>query len=158
MKVTEVMTKSPASCSRDTNLGTAVEIMWSRNCGFLPIVSSDEAVVGVITDRDMSIALATRNRLPGDITVQEISAGTIYSCKPDDDIRTALGTMAKKKVRRLPVVDSAGMLNGVLSIADIVLHADSRTEGSLSSQEIVSTLRELYSAEVAQPQKRVATA
>jgi CBS domain-containing protein len=132
--------------------------MWSRNCGFLPIVGPQEAVVGVITDRDMSIALATRNRLPGEITVKEVASGTTHSCKADDDIRTALGTMAAKKVRRLPVLDGAGKLKGVLSIDDIVLRADSRTDGSLSPDELLRSLREVYSAQLQPAQKKAATA
>ena len=89
MKVSEAMTKSPAYCSADANLGAAAEIMWKRNCGFLPVVSPQQNVVGVITDRDMCIAMATRNRLPGQVTVQEISSMVTYSCRPDDDIQAA---------------------------------------------------------------------
>jgi CBS domain-containing protein len=130
--------------------------MLSRNCGFLPIIDPQDTVVGVITDRDMSIALATRNRLPGEITVKEVSSGTTHSCKTDDDIRTALGTMAAKKVRRLAVLDGGGKLKGILSVDDIVLRADSRAGGSLSSDEILRSLRDVYSAQLQTAQKKVA--
>ena len=86
MKVSEVMTKAPAYCSADTSLGAAAEIMWNHNCGILPVVSPQQSVVGVITDRDMCMAMATRNRLPGQVTVQEVSSVVIYSCQPDDDV------------------------------------------------------------------------
>jgi CBS domain-containing protein len=129
MKVNEVMTKSPAYCSTDTNLGAAAEIMWKRNCGFLPVVSPQQNVVGVITDRDMCIAMATRNRLPGQVTVQEISSMVTYSCRPDDDVQAAMETMADKKVRRLPVIDAAGKLEGILSVDDVILRTDSQIPG-----------------------------
>ena len=74
MKVREVMTKVPAYCRAGTSLAAAAEIMWNRNCGFLPFVSPQQSVVGVITDRDMCIAMATRNRLPDQVTVQEVSS------------------------------------------------------------------------------------
>jgi CBS-domain-containing membrane protein len=106
----------------------------------------------------MGIALATRNRLPGEIIVKEVTSGTTHSCKADDDIRTALGTMAAKKVRRLPVLDGAGKLKGILSIDDIVLRADSQADGSLSSDEILRSLREIYSAQLQSAQKKAATA
>ena len=132
--------------------------MWNRNCGFLPVLSPQQNVVGVITDRDMCIAMATRNRLPGQVTVQEFSSVVIYSCQPDDDVRAAMETMADKKVRRLPVIDADGKLAGILSLDDIVLHADSQARGSLSPEYILSILRKLYESQLRQTREKAATA
>jgi CBS domain-containing protein len=158
MKVNEVRTKSPAYCSADTNLGAAAEIMWKRNCGFLPVVSPQQNVVGVITDRDMCIAMATRNRLPGQVTVQEISSMVTYSCQPDDDVQAAMDIMADKKVRRLPVIDASGKLEGILSVDDVILRAGSQIPGSLAPEYILSTLRKLYDSQLRQERAKAATA
>jgi CBS domain-containing protein len=158
MKVSEVMTKSPAYCTSDTNLGAAAEIMWKRNCGFLPVLSPQQSVVGVVTDRDMCIAMATRNRLPGQVTVREVSSAVTYSCRPDDDLQAALKTMADKGVRRLPVIDAAGKLEGVLSVDDVILRTDSQIPGSLASEEVVTTLRKLYESQLRQGRARAAIA
>lgn len=158
MKVNEVMTKSPAYCSADTNLGAAAEIMWKRNCGFLPVVGPQQNVVGVITDRDMCIAMATRNRLPGQVTVQEISSMVTYSCRPDDDVQAAMDIMSDKKVRRLPVIDTAGKLEGILSVDDVILRTDSQIPGSLAPEYILSTLRKLYDSQLRQERAKAATA
>jgi len=158
MKVSEVMTKAPAYCSADASLAAAAEIMWKHNCGFLPVVSPQQRVVGVITDRDMCIAMATRNRLPSQVPVQEISSVVIHSCQPDDDIQTAMKTMADKKVRRLPVMDADGKLMGILSLDDIILHADSQVPGSLSPEYILSTLRKLYESQLRQTGEKAASA
>jgi CBS domain-containing protein len=158
MKVSEVMTKTPAYCSAEKSLAAAAEIMWNHNCGFLPVVSPQQRVVGVITDRDMCIAMATRNRLPSQVTVQEISSVVIYSCQPDDDIRAAMKTMADKKVRRLPVMGADGKLEGILSLDDIILHADSQARGSLSPEYILSILRKLYESQLRQTREKAATA
>jgi len=158
MKVREVMTKSPACCSADTNLGAAAEIMWNNNCGFLPILDSEQKVVGVLTDRDMCIAMATRNRLPGEITARQVSSGATYSCKLEDDISTALETMNEKRIRRLPVLDATGELAGVLSVDDLVLHADSDAGSSLSSEVVVHSLKKLYSSQLGKTQSKAASA
>ena len=124
MKVREVMTKSPACCSSDTNLGAAAEIMWNSNCGFLPILSSEQEVVGVLTDRDICIAMVTRNRLPGEITAQQVSSGVIYSCKSEDDIITALATMKENGVRRqcsMPRASSPGLSLSMTSCSSLIL-------------------------------------
>jgi CBS domain-containing protein len=158
MKVSELMTKSPAYCTTDTNLGAAAEIMWKRNCGFLPVLSPQQNVVGVVTDRDMCIAMATRNQLPGQVTVQQVSSAVTHSCRPDDDLQSALRTMADKGVRRLPVIDAVGKLEGVLSVDDVILRTDSQIPGSLASEDVVSTLRRLYESQLRQGRAKSAIA
>ena len=144
MYVKSVMVRTPAFCRPETNLGVVAEILWNRNCGILPIVDAQERVVGVVTDRDLAIALGTRNRLPGDITAREVTKGDVYSCKPDDDISAALNTMAEKRVRRLLVVNNEGKLEGILSMDDIVLHAAAKSAGKpsdVSLEDVVKTLK-----------------
>ena len=157
MKVCEVMTKSPACCSSDTNLGAAAEIMWNSNCGFLPILGSQEKVVGVLTDRDMCIAMATRNRLPGDITVQQVSSGVIYSCKSEDDINAALETMKEKGFAACQCSMPQARSQGVLSVDDLVLHADSEVRGSLSSG-MLFRVSENYTSQLRQTRRKTASA
>jgi CBS domain-containing protein len=147
MKVEGIMVKTVASCNADMNLGEAVEVMWNRDCGILPIVNAESKVTGVITDRDIAVALGTRNRLPGEITVKEVASSDLYCCKPEDEVHLALHTMASAKVRRLPVVNKAGKLEGILSMDDVVAHAEMANQGSdVSADKVVDTLKEVYSA------------
>ena len=147
MRVKDVMMRTPATCTSETNLGSAVEIMWSRNCGILPVIDGEQKVVGVVTDRDICIALGTRNRLPGEIAVREVASDKPFTCNPDEDIRTALTTMTHAKVRRLPVVNPEGKLEGILSMDDVVLHSDAKIAGKtseLSHDNVVETLKMVY--------------
>jgi len=147
MKVKYIMMGTPASCTPETNLGSAVEIMWNRNCGILPVVDAQQEVIGVVTDRDICVALGTRNRLPGEITVREVASFRPFTCTPEDDISTALKTMTQGKVRRLPVVNPEGKLEGILSMDDIVLHSDARNAGrasELTHDNVVETLQKVY--------------
>ena len=147
MKVKEVMMRTAASCNRESNLGEAVEILWNRNCGILPVVDAEQKVIGVITDRDVCIALGTRNRLPCDVTVGEVASGMLFVCRPDDEIRSAMASMAEAKVRRLPVVTADGKLEGILSMDDIVTHSETRggkAVSELSHDVVVETLKAVY--------------
>lgn len=162
MKVADVMTKPPAYCSPQTNVAAAVEILWRNNCGILPIVNSQEKVIGLITDRDICVALGTRNQLPSEITVSEVASGKVIACKPDDDLRGALATMAQAKVRRLPVIDAASKLQGILSMDDVVLRTETGTlkrDSELSFEDIVSTLKSVYAPQpLRAAQRKVAAA
>jgi CBS domain-containing protein len=147
MKVRDIMVTTPAYCSADTNLAAATEIFWNRNCGMLPIVDAENKVVGVVTDRDICIRLGTQNQRPGEIAVNEVASQKVFSCHPDDDIHTALDIMSRAKVRRLPVINHEGILQGVLSMDDVVRKTDAiATErmAELSHLEVVNTLRGIY--------------
>ena len=151
MKVKDVMTEAPYYCQPETNLGSATELMWNADCGFLPVRSVDGKVVGVVTDRDICVALGTRNRLPGDVTAGEVMSGRVYSCAPDDDIHTALQTMKEGKVRRLPVITKNGTLVGVVSTDDVLLRAESTGLGpqpELSSDEVVRAFRRITQRQI----------
>lgn len=159
MKVADIMVRTAASCHANANLGEAVEIMWHHNCGVLPVVSEDGKVTGVITDRDICIALGTRNRLPGEIAVKDVAGPHIHSCKPDDDVHAALETMARAKVRRLPVLNKNGRLEGILSMDDIVSHADTASPArDPSAAAVVNTLKAVYSSSLPQRAQRPAAA
>jgi len=147
MKVKDVMTQSAVCCGTGTNVAAAVELMWVNNCGMLAVVGTNAKLAGVVTDRDICIALGTRNRPAGELTLGEIATGNIITCKPEDEIHEALQTMADKQVRRLPVVDEEGIPHGILSLDDIITHADlNKWQGccELSSEEIIRALKKLY--------------
>src|SRR4029077_7384952 len=123
----EIMTVDPKACTTTTNLAEAASFMWDYDCGMLPVVAEGGTVVGLITDRDICIGGATKDRNLSNIAVEEIMSGNVYSCAPEDDVHKALETMRQRKVRRLPVVAPDGTLQGILSINDITLKAKGTT-------------------------------
>lgn len=153
MKVKDAMTGTAYYCQLDTNLGSATELMWVGNCGFLPVMGPNGKIAGVVTDRDICIALGTRNRLPGDVTVGAVMSGRLFACSPDDDVHIALQLMQEGGVRRLPVIGGNGTLVGVISIDDLVLRAETPGIGKrpeLSIEEVVQTYRAIDQRRVPQ--------
>jgi CBS domain-containing protein len=138
MKVTDVMTDSPRVCALDTNLAATAELMLDGDCGFLPVVEEGK-LVGVVTDRDLYIALATRNRRASEMTVREVVQTPVYTCRPDDDVRAALATMKQHQVRRLPVEGFGGTVVGIVSMNDLALAAGPRK--SLRDADVVNVLQ-----------------
>jgi CBS domain-containing protein len=140
MKVQEVMTQDVKACFPDTNLAAAAALMWQNDCGILPVVINGGNAVGVITDRDIAIAVGTRGRTPQELRVDEVIHGPVIACAPDDDVHTALKTMRKDKVRRLPVLSDDGALKGILSLNDVVIHAQKGNK-ELDYDDVVSTFK-----------------
>ena len=138
MKVRDVMIKNVKFCSPGLNLAAATEILWKAGCGTLPVVENGR-VLGMITDRDIAIALGTRNVKASEGVVREVSLPKLFYCSSEDDIQVALQTMGAQKVRRLPVIDSKGSLEGILCLDDIVLFAEEK--GELSYADVIETLR-----------------
>jgi len=146
MKVKEIMTASAVSCGPEMNVAEAVQLMWERNVGILPVVDAVGKLTGVVTDRDICIALGTRNRLASEIKVSEIAIPKVFTCTPEDDVHEALSLLSAKQVRRLPVVNEKGTV-GVLSMDDVVLHSEvGKLRGAcdLSSEEVTQVLKRVY--------------
>jgi CBS domain-containing protein len=144
MKVQDLMTQRVTTCAPETNLADAARLMWMRSCGTLPVIDGRGEVVGMITDRDICIATGCRRRDPATILVSEVMTKQAYSCSPETDVREALQIMRQKQVRRLPVIDSAGKLCGLLSMDDVALkiQADLKPPEP-GAQEIYATLKSI---------------
>ena len=144
MRVQDIMTANVEACSPESDLAAAATIMWKRDCGSVPVVDGERKVVGMITDRDICMALSTRNKLASEIKVGEVISGNVYACAPDDKVRDALETMQSAQLRRLPVVDAGGVLHGILSVNDVVIHSDKgRSKKHISHKEVIRTLKAL---------------
>ena len=149
MKVQECMTSPAHSCTTDASLVTAARIMWDYQVGALPVLDSEGHPVGMITDRDICMAAARKDRFAGTITVLETMSPNPFTVKPDDDLSKALDTMAARQVRRLPVIDDAHHLVGILSINDAAAAAETGERDFRGKPEvfakIVSALRRIAS-------------
>ena len=146
MKVREIMTTDVRSCSPDASLAEAATLMWENDCGAVPLVNGAGQAVGIITDRDICMAVSTKNRLASDITVGEVSAGHVRTCRPEADVNEALNLMRRGQFRRLPVTDEDGVLVGILSLADVIRHAkkgESKKARHVPHKDVMRVLKAL---------------
>ena len=120
MKISTLMTADPITCLPSTNLPEAAELMLKGDCGILPVVEQGQ-LRGVVTDRDLFIAVATRNVRPSAVTVGSVMKGRSFTCGPDDDVDVVLEMMKTHAVRRIPVVGFGNTVIGIVSLNDIVL-------------------------------------
>jgi CBS domain-containing protein len=139
MLVSDIMKRPPATCSTNASVADVARIMHDNKCGFVPIIDPRGAVVGVVTDRDVCLLVGDKHRAMTHISVEAAMSRPVFSCYADEKVQVALGTMARRHVRRLPVLNKNGHLEGVLSIDDVIQAPGRR--GAPTAEEIVSALR-----------------
>jgi len=120
MQVFEAMTPDVVSVLPDTKLVDAALAMRNLDVGPLPVVDEGR-LVGVITDRDITVRATAEGRDPRITEVGEVMTPEIVACREDDDVRIAARMMQDAQLRRLLVVDDRGLLVGIVSLGDLVL-------------------------------------
>ncbi len=137
MKVRDIMTTNTISVRGDTLLKEAARIMVRNQISGLPVIDSDGRLVGIVTEgdflrqevsRDRPYRLSLLDALFGDSTpetpiaetVAEVMTDKVVTITPEASIGEAARLMASRNVKRLPVVGDEGVLEGIISRADIV--------------------------------------
>jgi CBS domain-containing protein len=120
MQVREIMTSNAETISSDANLMEAAQKMKMLEVGALPIWETDE-LVGIITDRDITVRAIAEGKDPSNTYVNEIMTREVLCCFEEDDIHEAAEMMEEKSIHRLIVLDSEGEAVGFVSLADFAV-------------------------------------
>ena len=131
MKVKEIMTASPASCTEDTPLQEIARTMVGRDCGAVPVVRDGRTLAGIITDRDIVVRAVAEGRNPLTLKAKDCMTSPATSIREDASLNECTDLMESKKIRRMPVVDSSGALVGIVAQADVARHASHEEAGEL---------------------------
>lgn len=142
VNVQKIMTRDPAFCRTWETMDQAASRMWERDCGALPVIDRNERLAGMITDRDMCMAAFIQGKPLAQIRVDTAMSREVFTIRDDETVEEAEHIMKRRQVRRLPVVNQAGDLVGVLSLSDLARHASGRGwRGGISEREVAATLR-----------------
>jgi len=142
MKIKDLMTTDVKRCAEYSSLNTAAQMMWDHDIGCVPVVDKEEHVIGMLTDRDISMSAYIQGvSLTGALATSAMSK-EVFSCRPEDDVATAEKVMRDKQIHRLPVVDVQGRLVGLISLNDIVREAAKEVE--------MKKVRQVTDAEITQ--------
>ena len=120
--VSEIMPKGKAITLRIESTPSAMDaakLMIAKKTGSVIMVDHDGLLVGIITERDILKKVTKLNKRPKDIAAQDIMSFPVMTVRTYDSIETAAAAMAKKRIKRLVVLEQDGSLTGVLSITDI---------------------------------------
>jgi nucleotide-binding universal stress UspA family protein/CBS-domain-containing membrane protein len=139
LRVRDVMVRAVSSVGEDASLARVVELLLRRNIKALPVVDFRRHVVGIISGGDLlsrgdvGVRLSIQRELPAETwrgqlrdlargakTARDVMTHPVYTVEVEADLMAAIRLMARRRVKRLPVVDGEGELIGILSRADVL--------------------------------------
>jgi len=129
MRIEQLMAKVTRTCRPGDGLGEVAQMMWSNDCGCLPVTAGDgsQRLLGMISDRDICKMIRSDAGALPDVRVGDAMTEVVRACNPGDPISEAVAIMGEARVRRLPVVDESERVIGMLSLADLALEATRQT-------------------------------
>jgi CBS domain-containing protein len=129
-KVQDVMTQRPRAVTPQTSLSEVAEVMEAEDVGSVPVVEGDR-LVGIVTDRDIVVRAIAKGKDPRGMPAAEVSSREVLTVHPEDDLSDAIDLMAQRQVRRVAVTGEGERLVGIVSQADVALHAKEKETGEL---------------------------
>ena len=133
MTVHDVMTKGPECTRPNDTIASVAARMRDLGVGSLPVCGESDKLVGIITDRDITVRATSRACDPSTTCVRDVMTPGIVCCQEEDDLAEAVRMMEEKQIRRLVVLNGNSRLVGILALGDLAV-----------SRGDTGTARELY--------------
>ena len=132
-KIREIMTKNPLTLSGDKTIQEAARAMRDRDIGTVLVIDGQQRLQGIVTDRDIVVRGIAEGKEPTRTPLHEVCSSALTHLTPEDTVDNAIKLMAKKGIRRIPVVDGERPV-GVISLGDLAIARDRESAlGSISS-------------------------
>ena len=147
MLLKEVMTAHVEVVHPDATLGEAAEKMKKLDIGPLPVCDG-ERLVGMITDRDITIRATAEGHGPKSTRVRDVMTEEVFFCFEDQDLQDAAEMMERAQIRRLVILNRAKRLVGIVSLGDLAVHTGPE---ELADEELAEVLEEVSAP--AEPQR-----
>lgn len=141
MLVKEFMTNEVVWCTPWDTAQAVAKLMKARHVGAIPVVwdTKDPLVEGIVTDRDFCCGVVAEGRSSDTITISELMTPVPVTCQPEFTIEECEELMQESQIRRIPVVDERGRCVGIVTLADIALHAP--------AAQVAKTIKEISKPE-----------
>ena len=125
-KCSDVMTREVVFASPQDTIVEVAQLMKQEDIGPVLIVDNPESrtLVGIVTDRDLVLKVIAEGLDPQATQVEQVMSKKLVTCGADDDVDVAMQAMAQYQLRRIPVVEGAMKLVGIISQADVATRVD----------------------------------
>jgi CBS domain-containing protein len=128
----DVMTPDPARCTPNTSVEDVARMMVQNDCGEIPVVDTDDRVIGVVTDRDIVCRVVAEGKNPMGYTAEACMSESVVTVDEGAPLEEVIAMMETHQIRRVPVIADGGRCTGIISQADLA-----RTEPEHEVAELV---------------------
>src|SRR5690349_19260998 len=137
-KSRDVMTKDVVVCTPENTVSDVARLMKTEDIGPVLIVDNEQSrtLVGIVTDRDVVLKVIADGKDPKTTRVGDVMSKKLVTARPDDDVETAMKSMAQYQLRRIPVVGPNMELMGIISQADVAVRVNAPEETAEVVKEI----------------------
>jgi CBS domain-containing protein len=131
MKLSRIMTHGFEAVRPHATLAEAAEKMAREDIGALPVCAEGGEVIGMVTDRDITVRAVASGKDPGRTKVEDVMTPEVISCPEDVDAEKACRLMEERRVRRLLVTDGGGKPRGIVSLGDLAYSLREKKSGEV---------------------------
>ena len=136
MKVNECMSSKVCFCSPEATIKDVAKLMCDNHVGCIPVCDNNQAVVGILTDRDIILRSIACDKDVASTSVSDIMTTKVCCCTPETSIEQVTGLMSEQQIKRIPVI-SNNKIVGMLSLGDIA------NNQNITSQELGNTVENI---------------
>jgi len=123
MRAGDLMTRNVLTVHPEDRVGYAARLMRDYDFGSLPVVDREGRLIGVMTDRDISMRLVANEVDTQNTVVADCMTDGAFACHAEEPIRECLRQMSRHRIRRLPIINDWGQVIGIVSQGDLARHA-----------------------------------
>jgi CBS domain-containing protein len=117
--IQDIMTRDVQTISPQETVQRAAQLMDELNVGAIPVTDGDK-LVGMITDRDITVRSTAAGQAPGSTKVEEVMSTDVRTCTSGQSVDEVLGQMGDVQIRRIPVLDEQSQqVIGIVSLGDV---------------------------------------
>jgi CBS domain-containing protein len=136
MQLRDIMTSAVVTAGPDADVLQVAQLMRDHNVGSVVLCDPEGEPTAMITDRDLAVRSLAEDR-PASEPVREHASRPLVTGEPDMDLEEAAALMVQHRVRRLPVVDSGGVLAGIVTLDDIAVRTGNLEVAQRMTQEVI---------------------
>ncbi len=123
MQIGDICQREVVTIDKSASIYDAARLMRAEHVGDLIVVDSDvehQPPLAIVTDRDLVVEVLAGEVAPDSVAIGDVASPRMVTARSDADLLDTLRLMSVKGVRRIPVLDDAGGLYGILSVNDIL--------------------------------------
>jgi CBS domain-containing protein len=123
MRAADLMSRNVVTVYPEDRVGYAARLMRDYDCGALPVIDQEGRLIGIVTDRDISMRLVANEADTHSTVVADCMTDGAFACHAEDSVRECMRQMSRHRIRRLPITNDWGQVVGIVSQGDLARHA-----------------------------------